>query len=146
MACSRTSFFAWAALPTNQPRSRPCGSGSQAPVKCQPLSQISTQVWLPDLFAHSGVPTRRAGTATLRHASLSRIDSPVHDALPCAIDSLGLWCGFLRPVEYFTFSLGKTVRLSCCAASLGVLHSLIIGMHSSYISLRHGSRDSSTFA
>src|SRR5437764_2847088 len=134
MACSGTSFFAWAALPTNQPRLRPLWSGSQAPVKCQPSSQISTQVWLPDLFAHSGVPTSRAGTATLRHASLSRIDSPVHDASPCSIDSLGLWCGFLRPVEYLTFNVGKTVRLSRSAASPGVLQSLTSGMHSSYIS------------
>src|SRR5947199_7618882 len=105
MACRGESFFACAASLTNQPRSSPLGSGSQAPVKCQPSSQISTQVWLPDLFAHSGVPTSRAGTATLRHASLSRIDSPVHDASPCSIDSRGLWLGFLRPVEYLTLSL-----------------------------------------
>src|SRR5438105_1913327 len=118
MACSRESFCAWAALPTNQPRSSPLGSGSQAPVKCQPLSQISTHVWLPDLFAHSGVPTRRAGTATLRQASLSRMDSPVQDASPLSMLSLGLWCGFLRPVEYLTLSFGKMVRLSTCAASV----------------------------
>src|SRR5437660_9408338 len=99
MACGE-SFFAWAALPSNQPRLSPFGSGSQAPVKCQPLSQISTQVWLPVLFVHRGVPTRRAGTATLRHASLRRIDSPVQEASPVSIDSRGLWCGFLRPVEY----------------------------------------------
>src|SRR5438270_7042960 len=121
MACSGTSFFAWAALPTNQPRLSPLGSGSQAPVKCQPSSQISTQVWLPDLLAHSGVPTRRAGTATLRQASLRRIDRPVHDARPVAIDSFGPWLGRLRLVEYFTLSLGKTVRLSTWAASPGVL-------------------------
>ena len=65
------------------------------PVKCQSLSQISTQVWLPRLFAQSGVPTRRAGTATARQASLSTIDSPVQDALPLSIDSLGLWLGAL---------------------------------------------------
>ncbi len=82
MACSGTSFFACAASPTNHPRSRPFGSGSHAPVKCQSLSQISTQVWLPRLFAHSGVPTSRAGTQTERHASASTMDSPVHDALP----------------------------------------------------------------
>src|SRR6516162_6448785 len=100
MACSSESFLAWAALATNQPRSSPLGSGSQAPVKCQSLSQISTQVWLPLLLAHSGVPTRRAGTATARQASLSTIDSPVQDALPLSIDSRGLWLAALRPVEY----------------------------------------------
>ena len=68
-------------------------------MKCQSLSQISTQVWLPRLFAHSGVPTSRAGTHTARHASLSTIDSPVHDALPCSIDSFGLWFGAFRCVE-----------------------------------------------
>src|SRR5260370_39949128 len=134
MACSGTSFLACAALPTNQPRSRPFGSGSQAPVKCQPLSQISTQVWLPDLFAHNGVPARRAGTATARQASLRRMESPVHDARPVSIDSPRLWCGFLRPVEYLTLSLGNTVRLRSWAASLGVLQSLINGMHTAYSS------------
>src|ERR1700682_4032174 len=104
MACSGTSFFACAALPSNQPRSRPLGSCSQAPVKCQPLSQISTQVWLPVLLAHRGVPASRAGTATLRQASLSTMDRPVQDARPCSIDSLGLWFGCLRCVEYLTLS------------------------------------------
>src|SRR5436190_12513371 len=99
MACSGTSFFACDALPTNHPRSSPFGSGSHAPVKCQSLSQISTQVWLPLLFAHSGVPTSRAGTHTDRHASESTIESPVQDALPCSIDSFGLWFGALRCVE-----------------------------------------------
>src|SRR5947209_10749355 len=99
MACGE-SFFAWAALPSNQPRSSPKGSGSQAPVKCQPLSQISTQVWLPELSDQRGVPTSRAGIATLRQASLKMIDKPVQDALPVAIDSRGLWCGLLRAVEY----------------------------------------------
>src|SRR5262245_28502828 len=99
MACSGTSFLACAAAPTNQPRSSPCGSASHAPVKCQPLSHTSTQVWLPRLSAHSGVPTTRAGTHTARQASLSTIDSPVHDALPDAIDSLGLWFGDFRCVE-----------------------------------------------
>src|SRR5947209_2965251 len=104
MACSGESFRASAALATNQPRSSPLGSGSQAPVKCHSLSQISTQVWLPVLFAHSGVPTRRAGTATARQASLSTIDRPVQDDLPLAIDSLGLWLAAFRSVEYLTFS------------------------------------------
>src|ERR1700754_2235876 len=99
MACSGDSFLACAASPTNQPRSRPLGSCSQAPVKCQSLSQISTQVCLPPLLAHRGVPTRRAGTHTARQASASTIDRPVQDALPCAIDSLGLWLGALRSVE-----------------------------------------------
>src|SRR5260370_26919058 len=102
MACSRPSFCAWAASPTNQPRSRPFGSCSHAPVKCQLLSQISTQVWLPRLLDQSGVPTIRVGMHTLRHASLRMIDSPVHEALPLAIDSSGLWSAFLRSVEYFT--------------------------------------------
>ena len=42
------------------------------------------------------------GTAllpTLRQALLSRMASPVQLATPWAIDSFGLWCGFLRPVE-----------------------------------------------
>ena len=111
MACSGESFSAWAASPTNQPRSSPLGSGSQAPVKCQPLSQISTQVWLPGLLAHSGVPANRVGTPTLRQASLSRIDRPVHDAMPWSIDSLGLWLAALRWVEYCTLSLAKTVEV-----------------------------------
>src|SRR5262249_2269325 len=99
MACSNESFLASAAWPTNQPRFRPAGSGSQAPVKCHSLSQVSTHVWLPRLLAHSGVTTRRAGMHTARQASLSTIDSPVQLALPCAIDSLGLWLGALRSVE-----------------------------------------------
>src|SRR5262249_50991880 len=97
MACSGTSFFAWEAFLTNQPRSRPLGSGSQAPVKCQPSSQISSQVWLPELFDHSGVPASRVGTATLRQASLSRIDRPVQEAVPCSIDSLRLSLALFRP-------------------------------------------------
>src|SRR5437867_4743133 len=145
MACGE-SFFAWAALPSNQPRSNPFGSGTQAPVKCQPLSQISTQVWLPLLSAHSAVPTSRAGTPTLRQTSLRRIDSPVQDANPCSMDCRGLWLACLRWVEYLTLSLGKMVELSRWAASLGVLQSLTSGMHNSYSSGRHGSRDSSTLA
>src|SRR5438132_9446769 len=105
MACRAESLLAWAASPSNQARSRPLGSGSQAPVKCQPLSQISIQVWLPLLSAHSGVPTSRVGTPTLRQASLSRIDRPVQDARPWAMDSFGLWLAFMRWVEYFTLSL-----------------------------------------
>src|SRR5881628_2733557 len=116
MACSGTSFLAWAASPTNQPRSSPAGSCSHAPVKCQSPSQISTHVWLPRLFAHSGVPTSRVGTHTLRHASHSRIDSPVHDALPVSIDSFGLWSARFRSVEYFTFSFSNTVPFSFLAA------------------------------
>src|SRR5262245_15783064 len=112
MACSNESRLALAASPTNQPRSRPFGSGSQAPVKCQPLSQTSTQVWLPRLSAHRGVPTRRAGMHTARQASLSTMDSPVQEALPCAIDSFGLWLGALRCVEYLTFNCLKMVALS----------------------------------
>src|SRR5262245_27012971 len=127
MACSNESFWAWAASPTNQPRSRPLGSCSQAPVKCQPLSQISTQVWLPRLFAHSGVPTRRAGTHTARQASLSTIDRPVQDALPCSIDSFGLWLGAFRSVEKRNFSLPNSSAFSLIAASEGVLHPLTIG-------------------
>src|SRR5262245_12105333 len=130
MAWSGESFLAWAALPTNQPRSRPLGSYSQAPVKCQPSSQISTQVWLPDLLAHSGVPTNRAGTPTLRQASLRRIDNPVQEARPVSIDSFGLCCAFLRPVEYLTLSCAKISLLRAWAASLGVLQSLTSGMHS----------------
>src|SRR4051794_8704069 len=121
MAYLGSSFLALEASSTNQPRSRPLGSCSQAPVKCQPLSQISTQVWLPRLLLHIGVPARRAGTPTLRQASLNRIDSPVQDARPVSIDSLGLCCAFLRCVEYFTFSLAKIVPLRACAASAGVL-------------------------
>src|SRR5436305_10593336 len=112
MACSNESFLAWAASPTNHPRSSPLGSGSHAPVKCQPLSQTSTQVWLPRLLAHSGVPTSRAGTHTDRQASASTIDSPVHDAFPWSIDSRGPWFGALRSVEYLSFSLGNSSRLS----------------------------------
>ena len=110
MACSGTSFFAWAASPTNHPRSSPLGSGSQAPVKCQPLSHTSTQVWLPRLLAHSGVPASRAGMHTARQASARTIDSPVHDALPWSIDSFGLWFGALRSVEYLTFSFLNRIR------------------------------------
>src|SRR5262249_18003919 len=146
MACSNESFFAWAASPTNQPRSRPLGSGSQAPVKCQPSSQISTQVWLPRLLAHSGVPANRAGTQTARHASLSTIDSPVHDALPCSIDSFGLWLGAFRSVEYLTLSFLNNSEFSFWTASDGVLQPLTIGMHWSKNSLRQASRFSSTLA
>src|SRR5690348_4529922 len=121
MACSGESFLAWAASATNQPRSSPLGSGSQAPVKCQSLSQISTQVWLPRLSAHRGVPTRRAGTPTARQASLSTIDSPVQEALPRSIDSLGLWLAAFRSVEYCTFSFLKTSELSRATTSGGVL-------------------------
>src|SRR5437016_4005433 len=99
MACSTESFCAWDALPANQPRSSPLGSGSQAPVKCQPSSQISTQVWLPLLLDHNGVPANRAGMHTLRHASLRMMLSPVQDANPSSMDSFGLWCGCLRLVE-----------------------------------------------
>src|SRR3954469_25422250 len=99
MACSGTSFLACEALWANQPRSRPLGSCSAAPAKCQRLSHTSTQVWLPVLFAHRGEPATRAGTPTLRQASTSRIDSPEQEASPCSIDSLGLWLARLRPVE-----------------------------------------------
>src|SRR5215207_6531140 len=127
MACSKESFCAWAASPTNHPRSRPSLSGSQAPVKCQSLSQISTQVWFPRLFAHRGVPTNRAGTQTARQASLNTMDRPVHDALPCSIDSFGLWFGAFRWTEYPTFSFGKTSTFSLWAASDGVLHVFAMG-------------------
>src|ERR1700677_1905861 len=146
MACSGEPLMAWAAWPTNQPRSSPAGSASQAPVKCQVLSQISTQVCLPLLLVHRGVPASRVGTATLRQASLSRIDSPVQEARPVSIDSLGLWCGCLRAGEDLTFSFSKTVEFSFCAASDGVLQSLTIGRHRSKSSLRQGSRFSSTLA
>src|SRR5918997_284966 len=126
MACSNTSFFAWAASPTNHPRSSPAGSGSHAPVKCHPLSHTSTQVWLPRLFAHSGVPTTRAGTHTARQALTRMIDRPVQDAFPCSIDSFGLWFGALRSVEYLTLSFLNTVSLIRWAASPGVLHCLAI--------------------
>src|SRR3954468_25078327 len=108
MACSGMSFLAWAASPTNQPRSSPVGSGSHAPVKCQPWSQTSTQVWLPRLLAHSGVPASRAGMQTARQASAVMMERPVHDALPCAIDCDGLWFAALRCVEYLTLSFAKT--------------------------------------
>src|SRR4051794_40446560 len=129
MACSNESFLAWAASPTNHPRSSPAGSGSHAPVKCQPLSHTSTQVWLPRLFAHRGVPASRAGTQTARQASLRTIDRPVHEALPCSIDSFGLWFGALRSVEYLTLSFLKTISLIFWAASAGVLHSFATGRH-----------------
>src|SRR5438046_424234 len=121
MAWTGESFCACEASWTNQARFSPFGSCSAAPVKCQRPSHTSTQVWLPRLFAHSGVPTTRAGTHTLRQASTSRIDSPVQVASPCSIDSLGLWFAFLRPVEYFTFSLANRVALRRPAASAGVL-------------------------
>src|SRR5947209_10645982 len=146
MACSNTSFLAWAASPTNQPRSRPDGSGSQAPVKCQPLSHNSTHVWLPRLLAQSGVPTRRAGTQTDRHASQRMIDSPVHEAFPCSIDCDGLWFAAFRSVEYLTFTFLKTNPLSFWAASPGVLQSLTTGRHMSKNSLRQASRFSSMLA
>src|SRR5215210_6201946 len=131
MACSTESFLAWAASPANQPRSSPAGSASQAPVKCQSPSQTSTQVWLPRLFAQSGVPARRAGTHTARHASARTIDSPVHDALPCSIDSFGLWFGAFRSVEYLTFSFLNTNPFSLWAASPGVLQYFTTGRHRS---------------
>src|SRR5258707_6843208 len=105
MALSTESFLACAASPTHQPRASPFGSCSQAPVKCQPLSQISTQVWLPGLLAHLAVPASRAGMPTLRHASTSRIDSPVHDARPVLTLSLGLWSGRFCCVGYGALSL-----------------------------------------
>ena len=46
-----------------------------------------------------GVPTSRAGTETLRQASLSRTDKPLQDASPCSMDSFGLWFACLRRVE-----------------------------------------------
>src|SRR4051812_24138579 len=127
MACSGESFLAWAASPTNHPRSSPVGSGSHAPVKCHPLSHTSTQVWLPRLLAHSGVPTSRAGMQTARQASARTIDRPVHDALPCSIDSVAFWFGAFRSVEYLTLSFLKTSPFSLWAASPGVLHSFATG-------------------
>ena len=146
MACSRESFVAWAASWANQPRSRPLGSNSAAPVKCQRPSHTSTQVWLPRLLAHIGVPATRAGTQTLRQASASRIDNPLQDARPVSIDSFGLWLAFLRPVEYLTFVLAKTVALSFWAASAGVWQSLTRGRQRSSICLRQGCRASSRLA
>src|SRR5690242_11694456 len=83
---------------------------------------------------------------TARQASLRMIDSPVHDALPCSIDSLGLWLGALRSVEYFTLSFPYSSLFSFCVASAGVLHDFTIGRHSSQNSLRQPSRFSSTLA
>ncbi|MFO1077847.1 MAG: hypothetical protein U1E73_08995 [Planctomycetota bacterium] len=61
-------------------------------------SQTSTQVWLPSLCGQR-TETSRAGTQHARQASASRIDSPVHVAFCCAIDSLGDARARLRPVE-----------------------------------------------
>ena len=36
-------------------------------------------------------PAARAGTPTLRQASTSKMDNPVQVAMPCSMDSLGLW-------------------------------------------------------
>src|SRR5262245_39667625 len=138
--------FACEALWTNQPRSMPLGSCSAAPVNIQRPSQTSTQVWLPDLLAHSGVPTTRAGMPTLRQASTSRIDRPVQEASPDSIDSFGLWLARLRPVEYFTFTLPKRAELIFWAASAGVLLPSIIGRQTSRSFLRQGSRGSSRLA
>src|SRR4051812_44821265 len=99
MPWTGSSTLACEALWTNQPRSMPLGSCSAAPVNIHRPSHTSTQVWLPDLLAHSGVPTTRAGTPTLRQASASRIDRPEHDARPVSIDSFGPWLARLRLAE-----------------------------------------------
>src|SRR6478735_7921097 len=121
MAWAGSSANAIEALWANQPRSMPLGSCSAAPVNIQRPSHTSTQVWLPLLLAHSGVPTTRAGMPTLRQASTSRIDSPEQEASPDSIDSFELWLARLRPVEYFTFTLPNRVALIFWAASAGVL-------------------------
>ncbi len=131
MACSGEPFVAFAASATNQPRSSPAGSGSHAPTKCQPSSQTSTQVWLPRLSAQLGVPASRAGTPTARQASASAIDSPVHDAVPCATDSFGLKLGGLRCGAYLSLSAGNSPAFSARAASDAVLHPATIGRQSS---------------
>src|SRR6187402_2458922 len=112
MECSGESFLALAASAMNQPRSRPLGSGSQAPVKRQRWSQISIQVWLPRLSCQLGTPTSRAGTHTARQASLKTIDSPVQDAVPWSIDSLGLKLGGFLCAAYFNFNFGNSSVLS----------------------------------
>src|SRR6266850_7073953 len=108
MACSLESLMAREASCANQPRSRPFGSCSAAPVKCHFWSQTSTQVWLPRLFTQLGMPTTRAGTPTDRQVSTNRMDKPVQEASPLSIDSDGLWGAFLRCVEYFTFTRRKS--------------------------------------
>src|SRR5215210_7437856 len=112
MAWAGSAALACEALWTNQPRSMPLGSCSAAPVNIQRPSHTSTQVWLPLLLAHSGVPTTRAGMPTLRQASASRIDRPEQEASPDSIDSFGLWLARLRPVEYLTFTVPKRAALS----------------------------------
>ena len=88
MACLGSSFIAFEALPLNQALPKPAALYSQAPVNCQELpSQTSTQLWLPHLFAHIGVPTKREGTPTERQAAIRSTESPVHEANPASIDS-----------------------------------------------------------
>src|SRR5437868_112625 len=98
---------AFDALAMNQVLSRAEISEAPSTRHCDP-SQISTQLWLPPWLplasplpvVHSGVPTKRPGTPTARQASINRIDSPVHDAYPQAIDCDGLWSGFGRMVGW----------------------------------------------
>ena len=86
---------------------------------------------MPRLSAQSGVPTSRAGMPTARAASLSTIDRPVQLALPDSMDSLGLWFADFRCVEYPSFSFLNSSLFSFCTASVGVLQSFTMGMHSS---------------
>jgi len=68
------------------------------PGKVPAMSQISTQVWLPLLFHHIGVPAARAGMPTARHASTRIMERPVQVALPCSMDSFGDWLLRFRSV------------------------------------------------
>jgi len=97
--CFTSPEVALAASATNQPRLRPLGSYSSAPVNCQrPSTQTSGQVWFPRSSCQRKTPAARAGMPMERQASTSKMVRPVHVARPCSMDSEAQAFGRLRPV------------------------------------------------
>ena len=75
-----------------------------------PSIQTSVQLWLPRLSCQAAVPAKRAGIPTERNASTKRMDNPVQEAMPCLIDSAGLWLVFSRSVLYSTPTTSGIIR------------------------------------